>query len=139
MDEILAQVFAADQLGRTVIVLGELAHTGPVALLAAGLEWQQSQIIGEAFQDCVRGTFFICMTTILTMVGGLPCDVARRTVSSLWESESKANAKPRRQRPKCEAEAAPFPPPRSGFVQQTKKCRERGGEIIEGVGMRKRL
>ena len=64
MDEILAEFLGADQVGRAVEVLGELAHTSPVTLLAAGLEWQQGQIVGKAVQDCVGGTFFICITAI---------------------------------------------------------------------------
>ena len=66
IDEVLAQFLGADQVGRTVEVLGELTHAGPVTVLAAGLERQQGQIIGEAVQDCMRGTFFICITVIRT-------------------------------------------------------------------------
>jgi hypothetical protein len=54
----------SNNLRRAVIVLGELSHTGPVAFLAAGLEWQQGQVIGEALQDCVGRTFFICIAAI---------------------------------------------------------------------------
>ena len=64
VDEILAELLGAELVGRAVKVLGELAHTGPVALLRAVLERQQGQIIGKALQDCVGGTFFICMATI---------------------------------------------------------------------------
>jgi hypothetical protein len=84
IDEVLAKFFGADQVRRAVEVFGELAQTGPVTLLATGLERQQSQVVGKAFQDCVRGTFFICITAILQdVVGGLPRADARRTVSSL--------------------------------------------------------
>jgi hypothetical protein len=55
-------------------VLGQVAHTGPVTLLAAGLERQQGQILSEAVQDCVGGTFFICID-LQVMVDGLPCVV----------------------------------------------------------------
>jgi len=37
IDEILAEFLGADPVGRAVKVLGELPHTGPVALLTAGL------------------------------------------------------------------------------------------------------
>jgi hypothetical protein len=98
-------------------VFGQVAHAGPVTLLAAGLERQQGQILGEAVQDCVGGTFFICID-LQVNVDGLPCVSARRAVSGLREPRSKANAKPNRQRAKCEAAGALSSPSRSGFVQQ---------------------
>ncbi len=61
VDEVLAEVLGAELVGGAVEVLGELAQAGPVALLAAGLEGQQGQVIGEAFEDCVGGAFFICI------------------------------------------------------------------------------
>jgi hypothetical protein len=85
MDEVLAEILAAEPVGRAVKVFGQLAYAGPVTLLAAVLEGQQSQIIGETVQDCVGGTFFICISTRLQfVVDGLPGVNARRTVSSLW-------------------------------------------------------
>ncbi len=66
IDEVLAEFFGAEQVGRAAEVFGELPHTGPVTLLAARLKRQQGQIIGEALQDCVGGTFFICIAAILT-------------------------------------------------------------------------
>ncbi len=86
MDEILAEFLGADQVGRALKVIGELAHTDPVDLLASGLERQQNQVIGKAVQDCVRRTFFICIAAVQINVDGLPCVSAWRTVISLWES-----------------------------------------------------
>ena len=95
MDEILAQVLAADLVGRAVQVFGQLTHTGPVTLLAAGLKWQQGQVIGETVQDCVGGAFFICIRAIRQdVVDGWPGVSVRRTVGSLWAFRLKANAKP---------------------------------------------
>src|ERR1019366_10573204 len=74
INEILTELFGADQVGRPLKVFGQVAHTGPVTLLAAGLERQQGQIFGKAVQDCVRGTFFICID-LQVMVDGLPCVV----------------------------------------------------------------
>ena len=48
IDEILAQLLGGDQLGGAVKVFGQLAQTGPVTFLTAGLERQQGQILGEA-------------------------------------------------------------------------------------------
>ena len=53
-------------------MLGQLAHTGPVTLLATRLERQQCQVVGKAVQDCVRRTFFICID-LSVIVDGLPC------------------------------------------------------------------
>ena len=61
INEILTELLRADQLGRAVEVVSQLAHTGPIALLTARLEREQRQVIGEAFQDCVGVTFFICI------------------------------------------------------------------------------
>ena len=73
IDEILAELLGTDPLGGAVKVLGQLAHAGPVALLAAGQQRQQGQILGEAVQDCVGGTFSICITRYLQVdVDGLP-------------------------------------------------------------------
>ena len=65
VDEILAKVLGAELIRRAPKVLRHLAHTRPVTLLAAGLERQQGQIFGEALQDCVGGTFFICIELLL--------------------------------------------------------------------------
>jgi hypothetical protein len=72
IDEILPELFGADLIGGAVKVLGQVTDAGPVALLAAGQEWQQGQVLGEAVQDCVRGTFFICID-LQDTVDGLPC------------------------------------------------------------------
>jgi hypothetical protein len=72
IDEILTEFFGGDLIGRAAKVFGELAHASPIALLATGLERQQGQILGEAVQDCVGGTFFICID-LQVIVDGLPC------------------------------------------------------------------
>jgi hypothetical protein len=74
VDEVLAEVLAADLVGGTLKMIGQLADAGPVTLLAARLERQQGQIIGETVQDCVVGTFFICID-LHVIVDGLPCVV----------------------------------------------------------------
>ena len=74
INEILAELLGADPVGRAVKVFGQVAHTGPVTLLAAGLERQEGQILGEAVQYCVGGTFFICID-LQVIVDGLPCVV----------------------------------------------------------------
>jgi len=74
IDEVLTELLGADQVGRAVKVFGQLARASPVALLAAGLKRQQGQILGEAVQDCVEGTFFICIDSQV-IVDGLPCVV----------------------------------------------------------------
>jgi hypothetical protein len=61
MDEVLANLLGADELGRAIIILAELAHAGQVGLDGARADGQEGQIIGEAIKDGVRGTFFICM------------------------------------------------------------------------------
>jgi hypothetical protein len=61
IDEILTELFGADLIGGALKVLGQVTDAGPVTLLAAGQEWQQGQVLGEAVQDCVWGTFFICI------------------------------------------------------------------------------
>ena len=128
VDEILTELFGADLIGGAVKVFGQVAHAGPVTLLAAGLERQQGQIFGEAVQDCVGGTFFICID-LQVIVDGLPCVSAWRAVSSLRKSRLKTNAKPNLQRPMCEAAAAPSSPPRSGFVQQALLGNWVGGRV----------
>jgi hypothetical protein len=117
INEILTELFGADQVGRAVKVFGQLAPAGPVTLLAARLERQQGQIFGKAVQDCVRGTFFICID-LQVIVDGLPCVSAGRAVSSLRKSRLKTNAKPNLQRAMGEAARASSAPPRSGFVQR---------------------
>jgi hypothetical protein len=74
MDKVLAEVLAADLVGGTLKMIGQLADAGPVTLLAARLERQQCQVIGKAVQDCVGGTFFICID-LQVIVDGLPCVV----------------------------------------------------------------
>ena len=68
----LADMLGSELIGGAVKVFGQVTDTGPVTLLAAGQEWQQGQVLGEAVQDCVRGTFFICIDLQVT-VDGLPC------------------------------------------------------------------
>jgi hypothetical protein len=74
IDEILTELVGADLIGGALKVFGQVTDAGPVARLAAGQEWQQGQVLGEADQDCVRGTFFICIDLQVT-VDGLPCDM----------------------------------------------------------------
>jgi hypothetical protein len=74
MDKVLAEVLAVDLVRRTLKMIGQLADAGPVTLLAARLERQQCQVIGKAVQDCVGGTFFICID-LQVIVDGLPCVV----------------------------------------------------------------
>jgi hypothetical protein len=66
INEILTEFFGADQVGGAVEVLGQLAQASPITLLAAGLERQEGQVVGEALQDCMGGTFFIFIAAILT-------------------------------------------------------------------------
>ena len=65
-------------------MFSQMANTGPVSLLCAGLDGKQREVIGKALQDCMDGRFFICITVILQVdVDGLPRISARRTVGSL--------------------------------------------------------
>ena len=72
IDEILTELFGADLIGGAVKVFGQVTDAGPVTLLAAGQEGQQGQVLGEAVQNCVWGTFFICID-LQDIVDGLPC------------------------------------------------------------------
>jgi hypothetical protein len=72
IDEILTEFVGADLIGGAVKVFGQVTDAVPVTLLAAGQERQQGQVLGEAIQDCVRGTFFICID-LQDTVDGLPC------------------------------------------------------------------
>jgi hypothetical protein len=47
---------------------------GSTCTSRAGLERQQGQIFGKAVQDCVQGTFFICID-LQVVADGLPCVV----------------------------------------------------------------
>jgi len=49
MNAVLADLFEGDQLGRTVVVLAELADTGVVGLFGAGADGQEFEVIGEGF------------------------------------------------------------------------------------------
>lgn len=49
MDAVLADLFEGDQLGRTVVMLAELADTGVVGLFGARADRQELQIVGEGF------------------------------------------------------------------------------------------
>jgi hypothetical protein len=49
VDAVLADFFEGDQLGRTVVVLAELADTGEVGLFGARADGQELQVIGEGF------------------------------------------------------------------------------------------
>ena len=49
MDAILADVFGCQQVGRLIVELTELTHTGVVSLLCAGADGQKLKIIGEGF------------------------------------------------------------------------------------------
>ena len=46
-------------------MLAELADAGVVSLLRAGTDGQELEVVGERFQDGVRGTFFICMARLI--------------------------------------------------------------------------
>ena len=46
-------------------MLAELADAGVVSLLRAGTDGQELEVVGERFQDGVRGTFFICMAMLI--------------------------------------------------------------------------
>jgi len=65
VDAVLAELFGRDQVGGFVVVLAELADTGVVGLLCAGADGQELEVVGERFQDGVRGTFFICMAMLI--------------------------------------------------------------------------
>ena len=45
----LANLLEGNQLGRTVVMLAELADTGEVGLFGAGADGQELQIIAEGF------------------------------------------------------------------------------------------
>jgi len=49
VDEILAQLFDGDFLGRLAVMLGKLAEAGEIGLLGAGADGQEFQIIGKCF------------------------------------------------------------------------------------------
>jgi hypothetical protein len=67
VDAVLADFFGRDQLRRAVVVLAELADTGVISLLGAGLDGQQLQVVGEGIEDCVRRRFFICIALSLML------------------------------------------------------------------------
>ena len=49
MNEVLADLFWAGQVGGTVVKLAELADTGVVGLFGAQADGQECEIIGEGF------------------------------------------------------------------------------------------
>ena len=49
VDAVLAELFGRNELGRFVVELAELAHTGVVGLFRARADGQELQIIGEGF------------------------------------------------------------------------------------------
>jgi hypothetical protein len=64
MEEILAELLGTELIGRTDEMFAELADTGPVSLLGAGLEREEAEVVGEAIQDCVRRGLFLCMVVL---------------------------------------------------------------------------
>jgi len=61
MEEVLAELFGANLVGRSVEVFAQLTNAGEVSLFGAGADGQELQILGEGIKDGVRGSFFICM------------------------------------------------------------------------------
>ena len=49
VDAVLAHLLGGDQLGRTVVVLAELADASVVGLFGAGTDRQKLEVIGESF------------------------------------------------------------------------------------------
>lgn len=62
MDEVLAELFGADLVGRGVEMFGQLTNAGEVGPFGAGADRQELQVLGEGIKDGVRGAFFICMS-----------------------------------------------------------------------------
>jgi hypothetical protein len=53
-----AEELGGDEVGRLGVMFTELADTRPVALLGTGQEGEETQVVGEAIQDCVGRDFF---------------------------------------------------------------------------------
>ena len=64
MNEVLAELFGADLIGRTVEVFAELSNAGVVGLFGAGPDGQELQVVGEGIEDCVRDGLFLCMVVL---------------------------------------------------------------------------
>ena len=64
VDAVLAELLGRDQVRRFAEELTELADAGVVGLFGAGPDRQERQVFGEGIKDGVRGTFFICMTSV---------------------------------------------------------------------------
>jgi hypothetical protein len=47
MNEVLAEVFGAELVGRLVVILSDLANTGVVSLLGPPTDRQQLEVVGE--------------------------------------------------------------------------------------------
>jgi hypothetical protein len=61
VEAVLAELLGGDQVGGFAAVFAQLADAGVVSLFGAGADGQEGQVIGEAIQAGVRGTFFICI------------------------------------------------------------------------------
>jgi hypothetical protein len=87
MDAILAEVLGRKQIRGLAVILADLADAGVIGLFGARADGQQLQVIGEGIQDCVGGTFFICiMRSVDVFVdrgfGGMPARGQRVSWSS---------------------------------------------------------
>jgi hypothetical protein len=122
MEEVLAEVLGRDQVGRLGVMLTELTDAGPVAFLGAGQQGEETQVLGEAIQDCVGRDFFLCMgRRIKVGTGGATGTRARRSAPNVKPGSAGANEN--RSRPEDRRVAHPIrlAPPRSGFVQSGRR------------------
>ena len=88
MNEVLAKVFGRELIGSSVVILTDLAQAGVVSLLGAPTDRQQLEIVGEGFQDGVRGTFFICIGLLLLVDRSASPFAGLRSASILkWRPE----------------------------------------------------
>jgi len=89
-----------------------------VTLLRAGQEGEETQVVGEAIQDCVGRDFFLCMgREVKVGTGGATGTRARRSASNLKPAGAGGNENRSNQRDSRVANPIRPAPPRSGFVQ----------------------
>jgi len=119
VEEVLAEFLGRDEVRRFGVVLAELAEAGPVTFLGAGQEGQETQVVGEAIQDCVGRDFFLCMGRSVRLgLGGTAGTRARRSAPNLTGGRPSGNENRSSPRQSRAADPLPPAPPRSGFVQQ---------------------
>ncbi len=87
----------------------------PMPLAADSLANDRGEVIGERFQDGVRGTFFICMMFVARL--RLIAAPARLLACAQPVSANRRPEETLTTTPRAQPFEPPCPPPRSGFAQ----------------------